>query len=267
MRLAANLSLLFQELPFLDRFAAAAGAGFKGVECLFPYAYDREALAQLLRTHDLTLVLFDFPAGDWDAGERGIGCDPARVAEFRLGVETAVGYATALGCRRLNCLSGIAPSGVAESLLTEIFVGNLRYAAGCLREAGLSLLIEPINSRDIPGYFLRHTRQALEILEEVGAGNAFLQYDVYHMTIMEGAVSQALERHLRSIGHIQIADYPGRHEPGTGQVDFNSLFAQIDHLGYQGWVGCEYIPLGRTEEGLSWAQPYLRVAQTTDAQG
>lgn len=259
-RFAANLTMLFTELAFLDRFEAAAGAGFKGVEFLFPYAYEKDVLAERLRAHGLTQILHNLPAGDWEAGERGIACRPDRQGEFQDGVGAAIAYATALGCRRVNCLAGIGPEGVPEHSLRETFVANLEFAAAKLKEAGVKLLIEPVNTRDIPGFYLCRTDQALRIIDEVGSDNLALQYDVYHMQVMEGDLATTLERNLPSIGHIQIADPPGRHEPGTGEINYAFLFRLLDRLGYEGWIGCEYRPQAGTEEGLGWIKPYLSAA-------
>ncbi len=260
-RLAANLTMLFTELPFLDRFAAAARAGFEAVEYLFPYDYDKQALRAQLDEHGLTQVLHNLPAGDWGKGDRGIACHPGRVSEFQAGVGKAIEYATALGCTRVNCLAGVPPSGVDQGTARDTFIGNLRYAAPRLRDAGITLLVEPINTRDIPGFFLDRTRQALEIIREVGSDNLYLQYDIYHMQIMEGDLAKTIERHLPSIAHMQLADPPGRHEPGTGEINFAFLLDFIDRSGYTGWIGCEYKPKGRTEEGLGWARGLLRPAR------
>jgi hydroxypyruvate isomerase len=249
---AANLTMLFNEVAFMDRFAAAARAGFAGVEYLFPYDYDPAMLLELLREHRLTQVLHNLPAGNWSAGERGIACHPDRTAEFADGVERAVQYATALGCNQVNCLAGVIPSGVDPAEARSTFVKNLRLAAPRLKTAGIKLLVEPINTRDIPNFFLNRTAQALAIIEEVGSDNLFLQYDMYHMQIMEGDLSATLKRHLSQIVHIQIADPPSRNEPGTGEINFRNLFALLDREGYAGWIGCEYKPAGRTEDGLGW---------------
>jgi hydroxypyruvate isomerase len=257
-RLAANLTMLFGERDFLDRFEAAAGAGFRAVEYLFPYPYEPQVLADQLRAHRLEQVLHNLPAGNWAAGERGIACLPDRVDEFKAGVAQAIKYATALDCSRVNCLAGIAPAGLDPAVARETLVRNLRYAAPLLDAAGITLLIEPINTRDIPGFFLNGTTQTMEIIEAVGSENLYLQYDVYHMAIMEGAVAGTIERLLPRIAHMQIADVPGRHEPGTGDIDFPSLLEHVDRLGYAGWIGCEYVPQGETAVGLAWAAPYLR---------
>jgi hydroxypyruvate isomerase len=197
-------------------------------------------------------VLHNLPAGDWDAGERGIACLPDRVAEFRSGVGQAVEYAAALGVPQLNCLAGRTPAAVDPALVHRTFVDNLRFAAAALKKAGLRLLIEPINTFDIPGFHLHGTQQALDILDEVGSDNAFVQYDIYHMQRMEGELAATLARCLPRIGHVQLADNPGRHEPGTGEIRYDYLFAHLDRIGYRGWVGCEYKPASGTEAGLDW---------------
>ena len=254
-RFAANLSMLFCEQPLAERFAAAARAGFTAVEIQFPYELPAAQIAGLLREHQLQLVLHNLPAGDWAGGERGIACHPDRVDEFRAGVALAIDYATALGCPQLNCLAGIAPSGVPEAEVRAIFVANLRHAAAELKRAGLKLLVEPINTVDIPGFYVSRTVQALALLDEacaLGADNVFLQYDVYHAQRMEGDLGNTLTRHLPRIAHVQIADNPGRHEPGTGEINYPWLFRHLDALGYSGWVGCEYRPATTTAAGLGW---------------
>jgi hydroxypyruvate isomerase len=256
-KLAANLTMLFGESDFLDRFEAAASAGFRGVEFLFPYAYDAQELKARLRDHRLVQVLHNLPAGNWTAGERGIACHPDRVDEFKAGVGQAIAYAAALDCNRVNCLAGILPPQVNPAAARETLVQNLSYAAPRLQSAGIRLLIEPINTRDVPGFFLSGTAQAIEIIDEVGSDNLQLQYDIYHMQIMEGEVAATIERLLPRIGHLQLADVPGRHEPGTGAIDFGSLLSHIDRVGYTGWIGCEYVPAGKTRDGLGWTAPYL----------
>lgn len=262
-RFAANLSLLFTEVPFLERFALAAGAGFQAVEFLFPYAYAIDDIRQRLDANGLTLVLHNLPPGYWDAGERGMACHPDRVAEFRAGVATGVRYATALGVGQLHCLAGKVPADVSEAVLRKTYVANLAFAAQALKDAGLRLLIEPINTYDIPGYYLNRTAQALSILDEVGADNAYLQYDIYHAQRTEGELAATITRHLGRIGHIQLADNPGRHEPGTGEINYEFLFALLDRVGYAGWIGCEYKPADTTLMGLGWIQPYLQTARET----
>jgi hydroxypyruvate isomerase len=251
-KFAANLTMLFTEHAFLDRFAAAAEAGFTGVEYLFPYAWPHQELVARLRDHGLQQVLHNLPAGDWDAGERGIACLPGRVDEFRAGVERAIEYATALSCPRLNCLAGIRPAELSEQEAHDTLVANLSWAAERLKQADIGLVIEAINTLDIPGFFLTTTAQALAVADEVGSPNLALQYDIYHMQIMEGDLARTMERHLARIGHIQLADNPGRHEPGTGEINYPFLFGHLDRIGYSGWVGCEYKPLAGTREGLGW---------------
>ena len=256
-KFCANLTMLFNEVPLLDRFAAAAKAGFRGVEYLFPYEYDKQALADALHKHQLTQVQHNMPAGNWAAGERGIGCHPQRVAEFREGAALAIDYATALGCKQVNCLAGIRPPHVDPIEARETFIRNLQFAAPLFKDAGIKLLIEPINTRDIPGFFLNCSQQAVDIIKAVGSDNLFLQYDIYHMQIMEGDLARGIENNLALIPHLQLADNPGRHEPGTGEINYPFLFRLLDRLGYAGWIGCEYKPATTTEAGLGWASPYL----------
>jgi hydroxypyruvate isomerase len=248
---------MFGEVPFLDRFRAAAEAGFKAVEYLFPYPYDRQALKRQLLEHGLVQALHNLPAGNWEAGERGIACLPDRTDEFQTGVNRAIAYADTLGCDQVNCLAGIPPPSVDAATARATLLRNLAYAAPRLRAAGITLLIEPINTRDVPGFFLGGTDQALEIISAVGSDNVKLQYDIYHMQIMEGSVGPTIERVLPHIGHIQLADSPGRHEPGTGHIDFPVLLDLIDRVGYTGWIGCEYFPETTTAAGLGWARVYL----------
>lgn len=257
-KFAANLTMLFTELPFVERFQAAAEAGFKGVEYLFPYDFPAAVLAAELKKHGLTQVLHNLPAGDWAGGERGIAVLPERVEEFRAGVDRAIEYATALGCKQVNCLAGIVPAGACQNMARQTFVDNLRFAADKLKAAGIRLLIEPINTYDIPGFFLSRTAQALEIIDEVGSDNLFVQYDIYHAQRMEGELGNTIARNLPRFAHIQLADNPGRNEPGTGEINYPWLFAHIDLLGYTGWIGCEYKPAATTEAGLGWAAPYLK---------
>jgi hydroxypyruvate isomerase len=251
-RFAANLTMLFNEVPFLDRFERAAAAGFRAVEFLFPYAYPAAEIKARLDAHGLQLVLHNLPAGDWDAGERGLACHAGREAEFRQGVARAIDYAQALGVGQLNCLAGKLPQDGDCHAAQATLVANLRYAAAELRAAGLKLLVEPINHFDIPGFFVTRTAQGLALLDEVGADNAFLQYDIYHAQRMEGELAATLQKHLARIAHVQIADNPGRHEPGTGEINYAFLFAHLDRIGYGGWVGCEYKPATTTEAGLDW---------------
>ena len=251
-KFAANLSMLFTELPFLDRFDAAAEAGFNAVEFLFPYAFPAQAIRERLDRNGLELVLHNLPAGDWDCGERGIAVLRDRIDEFRAGVGQAIEYAAVLGVGQLNCLAGKAPTGESDAVLRATFVANLKFAAAELRKAGLKLLIEPINRYDIPGFWLNGSAQALSVLDEVGASNAYLQYDIYHMQRVEGELAATLRKHLPRIAHVQVADNPGRNEPGSGEINYRFLFEHLDRIGYAGWVGCEYKPAGATLAGLGW---------------
>lgn len=256
-RLAANLNYLFTEAELLDRFAAAARAGFRGVEYQFPYEHDRHAMADRVREHDLEMVLINLPAGDVQAGDAGIACDPGRVEEFREGVELGIEFAETLACPQLNCLAGIAPTGVEAEVLLETFVENLRFASARFAEHRLRLLIEPINTRDRPGFYLSRSTEALKVMEAVGADNLFLQFDVYHVQVMQGDVVTRFRESLERIAHVQIADNPGRHEPGTGELNFSYILDAIDESGYEGWVSCEYAPSTGTEASLAWARRYL----------
>jgi hydroxypyruvate isomerase len=251
-KLAANLTMLFNEVDFLDRFDAAARAGFTGVEYLFPYAYPKEQLAEKLAQHRLTQVLHNLPAGDWAGGERGIGCHPNRVGEFQDGVAKTIDYACALGCKQVNCLAGIAPKGIDSEKVRATFVSNLRFAADKLGAAGIKLLTEPINTFDLPGFWLSHTQQALDVIRDTGSSNIYVQYDIYHMQRMEGELANTIKVHLPQIAHMQLADNPGRNEPGTGEINYRFLFGFVDAIGYDGWIGCEYKPKGNTIEGFAW---------------
>jgi hydroxypyruvate isomerase len=256
-KLNANLSMMFNEVEFTNRFAAAARGGFKGVEFLFPYAYDKQQLAEVAHAHKLSVVLFNMPPGDFEAGDRGLACDPARTAEFQAGVGKAIDYALALGCKQLHCMAGLKPRGVNEEKMRETYLDNLRFAGRELAKHGLTLLIEAINTRDIPGFYLNTSRQAFDIMHYAALPNLKFQYDIYHMQIMEGDLAPTIEKHVDKIGHMQLADTPGRHEPGTGEINYPFLLAHIDKVGYRGWIGCEYRPAGNTEAGLGWAKPYL----------
>ncbi|MGE0392213.1 MAG: hydroxypyruvate isomerase family protein [Vicinamibacterales bacterium] len=259
---AANLTLLFTELPFLERIGAAASAGFEAVECQFPYDHPIEHITHALRGAGVGLVLHNMPAGDWAAGERGIACHPGRVGEFRSGVGRAVRYATGLRCPNVNVLAGLVPAGVSDGEARATFVENLRYAAGVTADAGLTLLIEPINGLDVPGFFLRRADEAVAIIREVGAPNLRLQLDLYHTAREGDDLVGTIERVGSCIGHVQIADVPGRHEPGTGRLDFAAAFAALDRAGYAGWVGCEYNPLGATVDGLGWRSAWMTQRRT-----
>jgi hydroxypyruvate isomerase len=251
-RFAANLTMLFAEMPFLDRFAATKAAGFSGVEYLFPYDYDKADLREQLDEHGLVQVLHNLPAGNWAAGERGIAVLPDRVDEFRDGVARAISSAKALDCRQLNCLVGIAPRDADPFEMNEVLVENLRFAADALARERIKLLVEPINTLDIPGFFLNKTEQAVQLIADVRSSNLFIQYDIYHMQVMEGDIARSLQKHLPRIAHVQLADNPGRNEPGTGEINYPFLFRHLDTLGYRGWVGCEYKPRTTTLDGLGW---------------
>lgn len=251
-KLAANLTMLFNEVPFMDRFEQAAKNGFKGVEFLFPYDFPAAEVAAKLKDNGLEMVLHNLPAGNWGGGERGIACHPDRVEEFKAGVDKALEYAKALGTKQINCLAGIVPAGVSKEQAEATFVSNLKYAADKLKAAGIPLLIEAINTFDIPGFFLCGTKQTLDIIAKVGSDNLFYQYDIYHMQRMEGEVANTIKNNLKVIAHLQLADNPGRFEPGTGEINYGFLFKFLDEIGYKGWIGCEYKPKAGTVEGLGW---------------
>lgn len=244
--------MLFTESPFMDRFEKATKSGFQAVEFLFPYAFSAQDIKQRLEQSKLKLVLHNLPAGDWDAGERGIACLPDRVSEFREGVIKAIEYAKELGVTQLNCLAGKIPPSIDAELFRSTLISNLRYASTELKKVNIKLLIEPINTFDIPGFYLSKTQQALEVINEVGSDNLFIQYDIYHAQRMEGELCKTLETNLSKIAHIQLADNPGRNEPGTGEINYANLFQFIDRIGYKGWIGCEYKPASNTEAGLGW---------------
>lgn len=251
--------MLFNEYLFLDRFEAAAKAGFKAVEFLFPYDFKAEDIKARLNAHGLKLVLHNLPAGNWAAGERGIACHPARMAEFREGVLAALDYAAVLGTPQMNVLAGIQPAGVSDATARATLLANLKFAADKLAERGIKLLMEPINTFDMPGFFVNRTQQALGIINDVhrmGSPNLFLQYDLYHAQRMEGELGATLKAALPFIAHIQLADNPARNEPGTGEINCRYIFQLLDRLGYSGHVGCEYTPhnaaAGGTVAGLGW---------------
>jgi hydroxypyruvate isomerase len=256
LKFSANLSFLYQDLAFLDRFAAAAKDGFRAVEYLGPYSESKEAVAAALRDNGLAQALFNVPSGDWAGGERGIACLPDRVEEFRTGIRTALDYAAALHCPKVNVICGLVPAGADMQMLEDVLVENLKVAAELCAKAGVKLLVEPINTRDIPGFFLTTTSQAERILDRVGHANLYIQYDVYHMQVMQGDLVPTYTRLKDRIAHIQVADNPGRNEPGTGEINYPFVLGEIDRLGYDGWIGCEYKPKGGTSEGLGWMQAY-----------
>jgi len=256
-KFCANLTMLYNEVDFLQRFARAAKDGFKGVEYLFPYAYPKEQLANELAKHKLEQVLHNLPAGDWAKGERGIAVLPGRVGEFQDGVGQAIDFAKALGCKQLNCLAGIVPADADTDKVKQTFVSNLQFAAETLKAAGIRLLVEAVNTYDIPGFYVCRTQQTLDLLRAAASDNIFVQYDIYHMQRMEGELAGTMKKHLAQVGHIQVADNPGRNEPGTGEINYPFLFKWLDENGYKGWIGCEYKPKGETSAGLAWVKPYL----------
>ncbi|HET7315045.1 2-oxo-tetronate isomerase [Salinisphaera sp.] len=251
-RFAANLSMLFNEVPFIERFAAAAEEGFTGVEFLFPYAFEPADLAAELERHNLTQVLFNLPPGDWEAGERGLAALPGREAEFRDSVDRALEYATTLNCARVHAMAGVAPDGLPHEAMHTTYIDNLRFAARRLAAHGIQLLIEPINTRDMPGYFLNHQYEGHAVIAAVGEPNVAVQMDFYHTQIMDGDVWMTYRRYRDDVGHIQIAGVPDRHEPDTGELSYPWLFEQLDADGYADWIGCEYHPRTSTIAGLDW---------------
>jgi hydroxypyruvate isomerase len=264
-RLAANLSTLFTEHPFLQRFSAAASEGFQGVEFLFPYEHAVAEIQSRLQEHGLHLVLFNTPPGDWHAGERGLASLPGRGDDFRRGVQQALEYAVRLGNRNLHVMAGLLRSDQDPDAHRAIYLENLAHAASEAASAGITVLIEPINPRDMPGYFLSRQAEAHAIRRELNVDNLKVQFDSYHCQIVEGDLTMSLRRDIAGIGHIQIAGVPDRHEPDLGEVNYAYLFEQLDTLGYPGWVGCEYHPRAGTRQGLGWARPYLRLTGTSPA--
>jgi hydroxypyruvate isomerase len=255
-RFAANISMMYTELPFLDRFAGARASGFTAVEFLFPYEFPAAEIARRLQDNGLSQVLFNAPPGDWAAGERGCAALPGRGQEFRDGIRKALDYAAALACPRLHVMAGLTPPGVPRDTLLATYAVNLAWAAEECAKAGVKPVIEPINHRDIPGFFLNTTDEGAAIIEAIGPERIGLQFDLYHCQITEGDIVKRVERHLPLIAHMQVADNPGRHEPGTGEVNWPFVFGRIDELGFRGWIGCEYRPAGATLDGLGWFQPY-----------
>ena len=255
-RFAANLSMMFLEVPFLDRFEAASRAGFKAVEFLFPYDFPAAEIARRLADNGLSQVLFNAPPGDWTKGERGMAALPGRQGEFRDAINKALDYATTLSCPRLHVMAGLKPAGVPRDTLLSTYAANLAWAAEECAKATVKPVIEPINHRDIPGFFLNTTDEAAAIINAIGPERIGMQFDLYHCQITEGDIVKRVEKHLALIAHMQVADNPGRNEPGTGEVNWPFVFRKIDELGFRGWIGCEYRPAGETVAGLSWFQPY-----------
>jgi hydroxypyruvate isomerase len=252
IRYAANLTLLFTEVPFLDRFERAAAAGFRAVEFLFAHNVDQDAVERALRRHELELVLFDPEGGDFAAGDRGYLCDPRRRDHLMKTIEDAIATARRLGCRRLNVLAGNRAEGVSDETMRRTVVENLKTAAPLARAAGITLMVEALNTWESPRYFLDRSRLGLEIVREVGESSVRFQYDVYHMQRMEGELTTTLIRNLEWIGHVQIADVPGRHQPGTGEINYPHVLGALESAGYDGYVGLEYRPSGTTEDSLGW---------------
>lgn len=259
-RIAANLSMLFTDAPFLDRFDRAGATGFDAVEFLFPYDHPIEVVKQRLDRNNLSLTLINAPAGDWARGERGFAARPAKQAEFRASVEKAVEYAVGLGCPRIHVMSGITVDEPDRAACEAVWTCNMRDAADMAGAAGLSVSIEPLNSRDVPGYFLAHQDPTLALIQGLDRSNVLLQFDVYHTQIMDGDIIRRIERLKGAYGHVQIAGVPDRHEPDTGELNYTAIFEAFDRVGFDGHLGCEYKPRGRTEDGLGWAAPYLRGA-------
>lgn len=257
-RFAANLTMMYGEYPFLDRFEAAARDGFRAVEFLFPYEFPFAELAARLRGAALEQVLFNLPPGDWSAGERGLAALPGREAEFRASVDLGLRWAEVLGCPRLHVMAGVVAESSDRAAMRSTYVDNLRYAAQRASAAGVALTIEPLNPRDMPGYFLTHQQQAHEIVAEVGEPALGVQMDFYHCQIVEGDLLTRLRRHLPGVRHVQIAGVPDRHEPDQGEINYPALLDELDRLGYDGFVGCEYRPRGATSAGLGWLAPWLR---------
>ncbi len=256
LKLCANLAFLFTELPFLDRFEAAAKAGFAGVEMLSPYEFPANAIRERLDGAGLTQVLFNTYAGDRAGGERGMACIPGREAEFRDTVKRALDYAAVLDCKLVHLMAGVQPKDVAYDTAASLYAVQLAWAAEQAQAAGVRLAIEAINHHDVPGYFLRTQEQAAFIIAAIGADRVGLQFDIYHCQTAQGDVTRRLEAFMPIIAHMQVADVPGRHEPGTGEVGWEFLFRHIEALGYSGWIGCEYAPAGDTMAGLAWRQRY-----------
>ena len=251
-RFAANLSMMYNEVPFLDRFAAAAEAGFRGVEYLFPYEFPAETIAERLQKHQLENVLFNLPPGNWAAGDRGTTCVPGREDEFRAGVEKALQYALTLKVVRVHAMAGIVPAGADPGKLEATYVANLKYAAEKFAPHGITVVIEAINTRDMPGFYLNTQAQSFALMSAVGAPNLKMQMDCYHMQVQEGDIAMKLRKYAPHCGHVQIAGAPERHEPDTGEVRYSYIFELLDSIGYQGWIGCEYKPAGKTADGLGW---------------
>ena len=255
-RFCANLSMMFNEVPFLDRFEAAAKASFQAVEYLFPFDYPAAELRKRLDGNGLTQVLFNMAPGDWAKGERGLASLPGRVAEFRDSVRQAIEYANALGCDLVHCMAGITPDDITRDTAASLYAANLAWAAEQAHPAGVKLVIEPINHRDMPGFFLNTQAQGAAVVEAIGRDRLGLQFDIYHCQVTEGDITKRMAAHMPVIAHMQLADVPARNEPGTGEIGWDFVFRRIDELGFKGWVGCEYRPAGDTVSGLAWRKRY-----------
>jgi len=257
VKLAANLTMLFNEVDFLERFAAAHRAGFDAVEYMFPYAYEQKELAARLDGNGLKQVLFNISPGNWDKGERGMAALPGREDEFKKTVDQALSYAAALKCPRVHVMSGIAPAGMEKSRCEAVWVENLKFAAKAAASAGITLVLEPLNMTDFPGYFLTSAPQAKGLIDAVGAPNLKIQFDIYHQQMAHGAIAATLRAHYAFVDHVQIAGSPGRHEPDeTQEINTRYLFGVLDELGFGGWVGCEYRPRAGTIPGLGWTRAW-----------
>lgn len=256
-RFAANLTMLFNDVDFLERFEKAHQAGFKAVEFLFPYAYEPKILADKLNQFGLEQVLFNMPPGDWNAGERGLAAIPGREEEFKQSVDVVLSYALALKCKKIHAMSGIINPQFSHQQHVQTFIHNIRYAADQLAQHNIELMIEPLNKRDVPNYFITHQREAVELIKQVKRTNVKLQFDLYHAQIMDGDLTMLIREVADYIGHIQIASVPERNEPVSGEVNYPYLYQVLDEVGYQGWIGCEYKPKTTTEEGLTWIKSFL----------
>ncbi len=256
-RFAANLSMMFTDVPFIERFGRAAKAGFEAVEFLFPYDFAPEKLAEELKKNDLKQALFNMPAGKWDEGERGMAAIPGREKEFRDNVDKALEYALALDCKCLHAMAGVV-NGLDLKECEKTFIENFRYAADKVAPHGITVLTEPINTRNMPGYFVNHQLDGLRLMEEVGRKNVAVQFDLYHAQIMDGDLTRLTEKMAGKFAHVQVASVPDRHEPDEGELNFSYIFEVLDRVGYKGFIGCEYNPRGKTEDGLGWFQPYSR---------
>lgn len=256
VKFAANLTMMFTEVDFLDRFEKAADAGFNAVEFLFPYDYEPDQLAQYIEKYHFEQALFNLYPGDWAGGEKGFAALPGEEKRFKESVEQAIPYAVALKCKKVHVMSGIVNPKYTREQHVETFISNIRYAADRFAEFGIKVVLEPLNSRDVPNYFISHQREAVDLIRQVERKNVGLQFDAYHAQIMDGDLTVLIKDLAPYIGHVQIASVPDRHEPDEGELNFNHIFRVLDEAGYDGWIGCEYNPRTTTEEGLSWFKSY-----------